>query len=114
MGDVLGFPTAQAQGQAYLEQQLRSMLEAHGADDELINFAIDQLTTIYQRVSHRENYRMTVPVPENLSQQDQDKLCTDVESQLQALRAENHGLILQLVAELVMAQVSLFQSRRSR
>ena len=32
MGDILEFPSQQAQGLAYLERQLREMLAARGAD----------------------------------------------------------------------------------
>ena len=47
MGEILEFPSQQAQGLAYLDRQLRSMLDAKGADQALIDFAATQLTQIY-------------------------------------------------------------------
>ncbi|NQY85571.1 MAG: hypothetical protein HRT34_12460, partial [Alcanivorax sp.] len=51
MGDILEFPSQQAQGLAYLERQLREMLAARGADQPLIDFASSELTQIYAQLS---------------------------------------------------------------
>ena len=46
MGDVLDFPSQQAKGLAYLDRELRSLLDAKGADQQLIDFTAEQLTRI--------------------------------------------------------------------
>ena len=56
MGDLLEFPTPKAQGMAFLESQLREILTAKGADDQLINFAVDQLVSRLHTVKHRMQF----------------------------------------------------------
>ena len=41
MGDILEFPSQQAQGLAFLERELESLLRSKGADEQLIAFARD-------------------------------------------------------------------------
>lgn len=67
MGNILEFPSQQAQGLAYLERQLRALLQARGADEPLINFATTQLTDIYAQLSESEQYSFTVKLPEAIS-----------------------------------------------
>ena len=56
MGDILEFPSRQTQGLAFLNRELRALLAARGADEELINFATAQLTQLYAQMSEAEQY----------------------------------------------------------
>ena len=78
MGDILEFPSQQAQGLAYLERQLREMLAARGADQPLIDFASSELTQIYAQLSESEQYSFSVELPATLSQEEKDALATQI------------------------------------
>ncbi len=112
MGNILEFPSQQAQGLAFLERQLREMLTAKGADDELIDFAIRTLTDIYSRINESEQYHLSVRLPDGLPSHQRDALQVEISAGLEGIRKENHSLLLELVAKLVLAEVRLFQLRR--
>jgi len=112
MGNILEFPSQQAQGMAYLERELRQLLGAKGADEQLIDFAVEQLTRIYGRINESEQYGFSVHLPDGLSSAAQDTLQRDINAGLESIRRENHALMLELVAQLVLAEVRLFQQQR--
>ena len=112
MGNVLEFPSPKAQGLAYLDTQLRKLLTAKGADDELIDFAATQLTNIYSRLNEHEQYSFAVALPNELSETQQLDLQLQINAGLEGIRSGNHALLLELVAQLVLAEVRLFQSQR--
>lgn len=112
MGDVFEFPSQQAQGLAFLDRQLRELLTARGADEQLIDFAADQLTRTYSHINESEQYNFAVKLPEGLSDTQKDALQSQINTGLESIRNENHSLVLELVAQLVLAQVRLFQQQR--
>ena len=112
MGDVLEFPSPRAQGLAFLDRQLRQLLSARGADPELIDFAVERLTATYSRISASEDYSFSVRLPDGLSSAARDDLQLQISTGLEGIRRENHRLLLALVAELVLAEVMLFQHQR--
>jgi hypothetical protein len=113
MGDVLEFPSQQAQGLAFLDRQLRKLLLIKGADEQLIDFAAQQLTAIYAQLSASEQYSFTVELPETLVSAQRERLHQQINTGLEGIRQENHGLLVKLVAQLVLAEVKLFQHERS-
>ena len=113
MADILEFPSQQAQGLAFLDRQLRTLLEAKGADEQLIDFAANQLTRIYADLSESEQYSFSVDLPDSISAADRDRLYTQVNNGLEGIRKENHALMIRLIAQLVLAQVRLFQHERA-
>jgi hypothetical protein len=112
VGDVLEFPSQQAQGLAYLDRQLRSLLAARGADQALIDFAAGQLTQIYAELAETEQYSFSVDLPDHLSAADRNRLYKQVNRGLEGIRRENHSLMLTMIARLVLAEVKLFQHER--
>ncbi len=112
MGEVLEFPSQQAQGLAYLDRQLRALLQARGADEQLIDFAARQLTSTYAELSESEQYSFSVDLPEGVSEASRDHLHRQITAGLEGIRRENHALMLKLVAQLVLAEVKLFQHER--
>ena len=112
MGEILEFPSQQAQGLAYLDRQLREMLTARGADQDLVDFAAGQLTQIYAELAESEQYSFSVELPASTSEADRDKIYQQITSGLEGIRRENHSLMLKLVAQLVLAEVKLFQQQR--
>lgn len=112
MGDVLEFPTPKAQGMAYLESQLRDILNARGADKQLIDFATEQLTSVYGRINASEQYSFSVHLPDGLSDLEKSSLENEINTGLEGIRKGNHALLVQLVAQLVLAEVKLFQHQR--
>jgi hypothetical protein len=114
MGQILEFPSQQAQGLAFLDRQLRERLTLRGADPELIDFAARQLTRIYAELSASEQYSFQVTLPPGLDGAQSDALREQIEQGLEGVRRENHALMVKLVAQLVLAEVKLFQHERSR
>jgi hypothetical protein len=112
MGDVLEFPSQQAKGLAFLDQEIRQLLCSKGADDELIEFAASQLKAIYSRIKDSEQYSFTIRLPDGLSATQQTALQADIEAGLEDIRRDNHRLLVELVAQLVLAEVKGFQLSR--
>jgi hypothetical protein len=112
MGDVLQFPSQQVQGLAFLDRQLRELLAAKGADKRLIDFAVDELTSLYSQLSQAEQYSFTVELPSTLDKEQGEQLYREINAGLEGLRKENHAMLVKLLAQLVLAQVRLFQHER--
>ncbi len=112
MGDILEFPSQRTQGLAFLDRQLRELLTAKGADDELIDFAARQLTNMYAQLNESEQYLFTVELPAHLEAQDSASLYQQINAGLEGIRKENHALLVRMVAQLVLAEVRLFQHER--
>lgn len=112
VGKVLEFPSQQVQGLAYLDAQLRKLLASKGADQPLIDFAADQLTQTYAELSESEQYSFSITLPPGIGDDDAEELNRQVNSGLEGIRAENHALMIKLVAQLVLAKVRLFQHER--
>ncbi len=112
MGDILEFPSQQAQGLVFLDRQLREMLTAKGADDQLIDFAAKQLTKMYAQLSQSEQYSFTVELPPQLDSKESEKLYRQINDGLEGVHKENHALLVKMMAQLVLAQVRLFQHER--
>ena len=112
MGNILEFPSQQAQGLAFLDRQLRQLLADKGADEALIDFAAQQLTSTYSRLKETEQYSFSVQLPPGLSEPAKDQLQLQINAGLEGIRKENHSLMLELVAQLVLAKVRLFHHER--
>jgi hypothetical protein len=113
MGEILEFPSQQAQGLAFLDSQLRALMKAKGADEQLIDFAASQLTQIYTQISQSEQYSFSVELPDTIEAADKDRLYRQVNTGLEGIRKENHALMVKLIAQLVLAEVRLFQHERA-
>ena len=112
MGEILEFPSQQAQGLAFLDRQLRALLAAKGADEQLVDFAANQLTRVYAQLSESEQYSFSVELPDSIGHEDKDKLYRQITTGLEGIRKENHSLMVNLIAQLVLAEVRLFQHER--
>ncbi|MCB1688185.1 MAG: hypothetical protein KDI33_06860 [Halioglobus sp.] len=112
MGDILEFPSQRAQGLAFLDRQLRELLTAKGADDQLVDFAAGQLTKMYAKLSESEQYGFTVDLPAHLDDEERDSLYRQINAGLEGIRKENHAVLVGMLAQLVLAQVKLFQHER--
>jgi hypothetical protein len=112
MGDILEFPSQQIQALVYLERQLRELLAAKGADDQLVDFAARQLTGMYSQLTEAEQYSFTVELPAQLDSEQRDRLYRQINAGLEGIRKENHALLVNMLAQLVLAQVRLFQHER--
>ena len=112
MADILEFPSKQAQGLAYLDRELRALLAERGADDRLIDFAVSQLTHTYAQLSESEQYSFNVALPAAIPNAAKDSLYQQINTGLEGIRAENHSLMVKLIARQVLAEVRLFQHER--
>ena len=112
MGDILEFPSQQVQGLAFLDRQLRDLLAAKGADDQLVDFAARQLTTMYAQLSKSEQYSFTIELPAHLNNEESDSLYHQINTGLEGVRKENHALLVKMLAQLVLAEVRIFQHER--
>ena len=113
MGRVIEFPSMKAQGLAYLDQQLRCLLQSKGADQPLIDFAATQLTHIYSQLDEKEHPVIALRLPGGITEQDREHLGQQISDGLESIRQENHAAMIRLVAQLVLAEVRLFQHQRS-
>ena len=86
MGNVLKFPSRQAQGLAFLDRQLRAQRETRGADYKLIDFAAGQLTEIYAQLSESEQYSFTVELPESISVSEKVAIYDQINEGLEGIR----------------------------
>ncbi len=112
MANVIEFPSQRAQGLAFLDQQIRELLSARGADDELIDFAATTVKQVYERSVAAEDYSFQVSLPEGLSDDDAESLRGSIFEGVAKIRNENHAVVVRLIAELVLAEVRYFQARR--
>ena len=112
MADILEFPSRQAQGLAFLERELRALLTARGADERLIDFAVSQLTGTYAKLSESEQYDFSVELPASVSPAERDQLYRQINAGLEGIRRENHALMVELIARLVLAELRLYQHER--
>lgn len=113
MADILEFPSRQAQGLAFLDRELRALLAARGADERLIDFAVSQLTRTYAQLSESEQYSFSVALPDSIDTAAKDALYQQINAGLEGIRKENHALMVQLIARLVLAELRLFQHERT-
>ena len=113
MGRVFEFPSQQVQGLAYLDRELRALLEGKGADEQLIDFAAAQLTRIYAELSESEQYTFSLKLPAALDDKDREELSQQIHAGLEGIRQENHAMMVKLVAQLVLAKVRLYQQERA-
>lgn len=113
MADILEFPSRQAQGLAFLDRELRALLAARGADERLIDFAVNQLTKMYAQLSESEQYSFSVELPDSIEDADKESLYRQINEGLEGIRRENHSMMVKLIAQLVLAEVRLFQHERS-
>jgi hypothetical protein len=113
LASIIEFPSQRAQGLAFLDQQIRKLLAERGADDELIDFAADTVKRVYERCIDAENYSFSVSLPEGTSEEDAAAMRESIRQGLQHIRDENHAVVIRLIAELVMAEVRMFQANRS-
>jgi hypothetical protein len=112
VGDIFEFPSRQTQGLAFLDRELRALLAARGADERLIDFATSQLTQMYARLSEAEQYSFSVELPSSLGAADKESLYQQINTGLEGIRKENHSMMVKLIAQLVLAEVRLFQHER--
>ena len=112
MATILQFPSQQVQGLAYLEEQLRDLLLARGADQELVDFAANTVSEVYQRNAQAENYDFSLQLPEGIDESSAEQLQEGIQAGIAGIQAENHAIIVRLIAELVLAEVKIFQYQR--
>ncbi len=112
MAKLIEFPSQRAQGLAFLDQQIRELLRARGADEELIDFAAATVKRVYERSIEAEDYSFQVSLPEGISGDDAEALRQSIFAGVERIRDENHAVVVRLIAELVMAEVRMFQASR--
>jgi hypothetical protein len=113
MGRVFEFPSQQVQGLAYLDRELRALLEGKGADEQLIDFAATQLTRIYAELGDSEQYPFSLKLPTGLNDEEREDMSQQIHVGLEGIRQENHAMMVKLVAQLVLAEVRLYQHERA-
>jgi hypothetical protein len=113
MGTIFEFPSQQVQGLAYLDRQLRNLLQSRGADLALTDFAATQLTQIYARLSTAQPHTFSLRLPSGMNPVEKEELSRQIDVQLEGVRQENHALMVKMVAQLVLAEVRLYQLERA-
>ncbi|EED35112.1 hypothetical protein NOR51B_1055 [Luminiphilus syltensis NOR5-1B] len=114
MAEVLEFPTRETQAFAFLERELRRLLQAKGADDALIEFALETLTAVYAELDPGHDVAFQVDLPGGITEAETKTLQSQITEGVAAVHRQNHRLMLTLAARLVLAEMRLFQQQRSR
>ncbi len=70
-------------------------------------------TGIYQKISASEQQSISFSLPDGLNREQRDLIEKEVEGALGQVHSQNHRLLLELAAQLVLAQLRLFQSSRN-
>ena len=112
MAQVLEFPSQESRAFTFLERELRALLTQKGADEALIQYAIDALTSVYREMTEAESFSFQVDLPSSLSATEVDKLDQQITAGIDDLRAHHHTLALKLAARLVLTEMKLFQHER--
>ena len=112
MATILEFPSTERQGLNYLESQLQEMLLKKGADAELVDYAVATVKDTYLRATAGENYSFSLSLPEGVSEPEAASLQDNIQQALNSIRSENHAVVIRLVAELALAQLTIFQQQR--
>ena len=113
MAEILEFPTREKQAFAFLEEQLRHMLSAKGADDRLIEHAIASLKDVYAELQRDSDCHFEVRLPEQLSREESLHLQEDIASGIAQLRKTHHNSTLKFAARWVLTDLKLSQHERS-
>lgn len=113
MAEVLEFPSQEARAFAFLERELRAMLVAKGADEGLITFALDALTSVYAELEEASDFGFQIDLPANITEPDAIRLQQQIAEGIDGLRSQHHALVLQLAARLVLTEMKLFQHQRA-
>jgi hypothetical protein len=112
MATILQFPSQQVQGLAYLEEQLGDLLLGRGADQELVDFAARTVSDVYRRNVQAENYDFSLELPPGIDESAAEQLREGIQAGIVGIQAENHAIVVRLIAELVLAEVKIFQYQR--
>ena len=112
VAQVLEFPSQETRAFAFLERELRALLTQKGADETLIQYAIDALTSVYREMTEAENFSFRVDLPASLSTPEINKLDQQITAGIDDLRSHHHTLALKLAARLVLTEMKLFQHQR--
>jgi uncharacterized protein (DUF849 family) len=109
MSQIVEFPAPESRTYVYLEEQLRQILLARGADDALVEFTMASLTSVCDEMLAAESYRCQVALPSGLSADDTQLLEDAIEQALSGMRDIHQQVIVQLAARLILAEMKLFQ-----
>ena len=112
MADVLDFPSREAQAFAFLERQLAALLGSRGADQATINFAIEALKSAYREAEETTDFSFSIDLPSPITADQAEHLQRQISEGIDGLRSHYHGLVLKLTAQLMLAQLKLYQHER--
>ena len=113
MVDVLEFPSQEKRAFAFLERNLRALLSTKGADEALIGFALDALTSVYKELATDSDCSFSVDLPPNIEESDALRLQQQIADGVEGIRRQHHNLVLRLAARLVLTELKLFQHERT-
>jgi len=111
--DVLEFPSQEKRAFAFLERSLRALLSAKGADEQLIVFALDALTSVYGELAEQSDCSFSVDLPANIKSEHAQRLQQQIAEGVDAIRRQHHDHVVRLAARLVLTELQLFQQQRS-
>lgn len=113
MADVLEFPSQEKRAFAFLERNLRALLTAKGADEQLISFALTALTSVYSELTADSDCGFSVDLPRNIAEAEALHLQQQIAKGVEGIRSQHHDVVLRLAARLVLTELRLFQHERS-
>lgn len=109
MGDVIDLPSRAEQGLAFLESEIRKLMEAKGESEAAIEIALATLKDVYQRYGELGKQSLTLSLPGTLSEEEKESIRQQINEGLQLVIEHHSHMINRLAAELVITKVKLFE-----
>lgn len=112
MSDILEFPTTAARAAHYLELHLREMLKERGADEELVQFTLHSLKSVFAEMAEAEKLSFKVDIPAGLNDDAKAMLQEQIAKGIETMQGVHHQSMVKLAARLVLTEMKLFQVTR--
>jgi len=107
MGDVIDMPSRAEQGMAYLETEIRKLMQAKGESEEAIQIALETLKDVYSRYQGIGALGFEVTLPDGLSDAQTDSIRSQIQTGIELLNDAHGHLLNRLAAELVLTKIKL-------
>ena len=112
MAEILEFPTREAQAFSFLREPRDRLLRQKGAEDQLINYVVASLTDVNSKLQTDSACHFEARLPRHISGPEAETLRQDIAEGIVRLRRKHDDLTLKLAAQLVLAELRLFQHER--
>lgn len=96
----------------FVSDELSSLLRSKGADDELVQFAVQRQKELWQRHETLGKYGFEISLEAAMSNTNRETLVSQIQSGVEQVKSKLLSENYQLMAELLLAEIKLFQYQR--